>query len=400
MLDAPIDTDLSHYIPTEGDPEAAARLLASLEMFKMIDKFGLREAAANATPEEETSKAEAVPSKVAESFASIADDLQSPVTFYAHWDGTEVKELCFIANGNPVYLPEGSDFAGFEAFLENRDIAKYTSDSKPLFAYAKTHGFRVENLQFDAALAGYILNPGAKTYDPVRLYEEYNKGHFGSIACDNDAELVNETLCLDRTKEYLLGAIDTNNQADLLAMEISLAEVLASMEQDGFLVDVDGLKGYGEEINKRVEEMTARIYDEVGFEFNLNSPKQLGEALFEKLGLPGGKKTKTGWSTNAAVLEELADDYPIVADILEYRTVSKLKSTYCDGLVKVIAEDGRIHSNLNQMETRTGRISSSEPNLQQDAFPAATRTSRTSRSANRSGLNCASSSSPNPAIRW
>ncbi|MEE1187352.1 MAG: DNA polymerase, partial [Acutalibacteraceae bacterium] len=272
--------------------------------------------------------------------------------------------LCLMADGVPVYLPEGSDFEGFDAFLQDRSIAKYTSDSKPLFAYAKTRGFRVENLQFDASLAGYILNPGAKTYDPVRLYEEYNRGKFGTIACDNDAALVNETLCLDRTKEYLLGAIDANNQADLLAMEISLAEVLASMEQDGFLVDADGLKVYGEEINKRVKEMTARIYDEVGFEFNLNSPKQLGEALFEKLGLPGGKKTKTGWSTNAAVLEELADEYKVVADILEYRTVSKLKSTYCDGLVKVIADDGRIHSTLNQTETRTGRISSSEPNLQ------------------------------------
>ena len=364
VLDAPIDTDLSHYVPTEGDPEAAARLLASLEMFKMIDKFGLREAAVNAAPEEEEGSKEVLACKTVSAFKDIAKDLGDPVTFYAHWDGTDLKELCLMADGAPVYLPEGSDFDGFDAFLQDRSIAKYTSDSKPLFAYAKTRGFRVENLQFDASLAGYILNPGAKTYDPVRLYEEYNKGKFGTVACDNDAELVTETLCLDRTKEYLLGAIDSNNQADLLAMEISLAEVLASMEQDGFLVDVDGLKVYGEEINKRVEEMTARIYDEVGFEFNLNSPKQLGEALFEKLGLPGGKKTKTGWSTNAAVLEELADDYPIVADILEYRTVSKLKSTYCDGLIKVIAEDGRIHSTLNQTETRTGRISSSEPNLQ------------------------------------
>ena len=364
VLDAPIDTDLSHYVPTEGDPEAAARLLASLEMFKMIDKFGLREAAVNAAPEEEEGSKEVLACKTVSAFKDIAKDLGDPVTFYAHWDGTDLKELCLMADGAPVYLPEGSDFDGFDAFLQDRSIAKYTSDAKPLFAYAKTRGFRVENLQFDASLAGYILNPGAKTYDPVRLYEEYNKGKFGTVACDNDAELVTETLCLDRTKEYLLGAIDSNNQADLLAMEISLAEVLASMEQDGFLVDVDGLKVYGEEINKRVEEMTARIYDEVGFEFNLNSPKQLGEALFEKLGLPGGKKTKTGWSTNAAVLEELADDYPIVADILEYRTVSKLKSTYCDGLIKVIAEDGRIHSTLNQTETRTGRISSSEPNLQ------------------------------------
>ena len=364
VLDAPIDTDLSHYVPTEGDPEAAARLLASLEMFKMIDKFGLREAAVNAAPEEETGAKEVLAGRTVSAFKDIAKDLGDPVTFYAHWDGTDLKELCLMADGVPVYLPEGTDFEGFDTFLQDRSIAKYTSDSKPLFAYAKTRGFRVENLQFDASLAGYILNPGAKTYDPVRLYEEYNRGKFGTIACNNDAELVNETLCLDRTREYLLGAIDANNQADLLAMEISLAEVLASMEQDGFLVDADGLKVYGEEINKRVDEMTARIYEEVGFEFNLNSPKQLGEALFEKLGLPGGKKTKTGWSTNAAVLEELADDYPIVADILEYRTVSKLKSTYCDGLIKVIAEDGRIHSTLNQTETRTGRISSSEPNLQ------------------------------------
>ena len=259
VLDAPIDTDLSHYIPTEGDPEAAARILASLEMFKMIDKFGLREAAVNAAPEEETGSREVLTCKTASAFKDIANDLGDPVTFYAHWDGTDLKELCLIVDGAPVYLPEGSDFDGFDAFLQDRSIAKYTSDSKPLFAYAKTRGFRVENLQFDASLAGYILNPGAKTYDPVRLYEEYNKGKFGTIACDNDAELVTETLCLDRTKEYLLGAIDANNQADLLAMEISLAEVLASMEQDGFLVDVDGLKAYGEEINKRVEEMPARI---------------------------------------------------------------------------------------------------------------------------------------------
>ncbi len=362
VLNAPVDTDLSHYVKQDGDPEAAARLLASLEMFKMIDKLGLREAA-DAAPAEEEAPKETVHCKTLSAFSALGD-LPEKVTFYAHFDGTDLKELCVLKDGTPYYLPEGSDFSGFDAFLADRSIAKYTSDSKPLFAYAKVHGTKVENLPFDAALAGYILNPGAKTYDPVRLYEEYNRGKFGTIACDNGAELVNETLCLDRTKEYLLGAIDTNNQADLLAMEISLAEVLASMEQDGFLVDVEGLEAYGEEISRRVDEMTARIYDEVGFEFNLNSPKQLGEALFEKLGIPGGKKTKTGWSTNAAVLEELADDYPIVADILEYRTVSKLKSTYCDGLIKVIGEDGRIHSTLNQMETRTGRISSSEPNLQ------------------------------------
>ncbi|MBR5753321.1 MAG: DNA polymerase I, partial [Clostridia bacterium] len=221
VLDAPVDTDLSRYVPGEGDPEAAARLLASLEMFKMIDKLGLRDAAMNASPAEEKAPKDAVACKTVSAFADIAKELKSPVTFYAHWDGTDLKELCLIADGAPVYLPEGSDFTGFDAFLQDKSIAKYTSDSKPLFAYAKAHGTRVENLPFDAALAGYILNPGAKTYDPVRLYEEYNEGRFGTVACDTDADLVKETLCLDRAKTALLSAIDRNNQADLLAMEIS-----------------------------------------------------------------------------------------------------------------------------------------------------------------------------------
>jgi len=136
------------------------------------------------------------------------------------------------------------------------------------------------------------------------------------------------------------------------------------MEREGFLVDAEGIEKFGVELQGRIETLVADIYDEVGYEFNLNSPKQLGEALFVKMGLPAKKKTKSGFSTNAEVLEGLAADYPVVAKILEYRTLAKLKSTYCDGLLKVIGSDGRIHSSLNQTETRTGRISSTEPNLQ------------------------------------
>ena len=147
-------------------------------------------------------------------------------------------------------------------------------------------------------------------------------------------------------------------------VELPLAEVLASMENDGFLVDAARIAAYGEELQQRVQSLETAIYEAVGYVFNLNSPKQLGHALFEDLGLPAKKKTKSGYSTNAEVLEELRTAHPVVDMLLEYRTLSKLKSTYCDGLLKVIGADGRIHSSFNQTETRTGRISSTEPNLQ------------------------------------
>ena len=147
-------------------------------------------------------------------------------------------------------------------------------------------------------------------------------------------------------------------------IELPLAKVLAQMEELGFAVDKEGIAEYGEIMQNKIDRLQDLVYEEVGYQFNLNSPKQLGEALFIKLGLPAGKKTKTGYSTNAEVLEKLRYEHPVVELILEYRTLAKIKSTYCDGLLKVVEEDGRIHSSFNQTETRTGRISSTEPNLQ------------------------------------
>ena len=139
-------------------------------------------------------------------------------------------------------------------------------------------------------------------------------------------------------------AVEENGQKRLLdEIELPLAEVLASMEREGFLVDAKGIEEFGKTLQERIEKLVADIYELAGYEFNLNSPKQLGEALFERMGLPAKKKTKSGYSTNAEVLEGLAQDYPVVAMILEYRTLAKLKSTYCDGLLKAIEPDGRIH---------------------------------------------------------
>ena len=367
VLDVPIDTDLENYKPAAGDPGKAARTLANLEMFGMIDKLGLREAADSTRVDEETAKSgNVIQQTEINAFSEIADRIKEAgkCTFIADYDKDDICAVCFMIDGDPYLLSEDGDFAGFDDLLKDPSVSKYVDNSKPLFAYAIRKGFRLESVQFDAALAGYILNPDAKNYEPGRLYEENNKGQLPSIATDSEDDLVKQTLALDRVRDYLLGCIDSNNQGDLLILEISLAEVLASMELCGFLVDEKGLREYGDVISAQVDEMTRKIFAETGFEFNLNSPKQLGKALFEDMGIPAKKKTKSGYSTSADVLESLAPEYPVVADILEYRTVSKLKSTYCDGLLKVIGEDGRIHSTLNQTETRTGRISSSEPNLQ------------------------------------
>lgn len=150
----------------------------------------------------------------------------------------------------------------------------------------------------------------------------------------------------------------------LTEVEQPLAEVLASMELIGFSLDTEGLTAYGQELDTQLTARAEEIYELAGGQFNINSPMQLGNVLFEKLGLPHGKKTQRGYSTNADVLESLRDKHPIIDCILDYRKLAKLKNTYVDGLIKVVGEDGRVHSIFKQTETRTGRISSAEPNLQ------------------------------------
>ncbi len=360
----PMDTELAHYVVGPGNHAKATKTLARLEMFAMIDKLGLREEAVSLEATEETT--ENISVKELKAFSELLPLLQKQeqAVFTYHLEDGTLSELAFMIDDTLYYLDETADKAGFSDFLKDAQIAKFTAESKALFHYGFEQHLTIQNLCFDASLAGYILNPSANAYDPMRLLEEYGKATPGKLATEYDTDFLRETVALDCIKDQLLAQIKENHQEQLLALEISLAEVLASMEHIGFLVDKDGLQEYGKVIAEAVDRLAASVYEQVGYEFNLNSPKQLGKALFEDLGLPAKKKTKSGYSTNAEVLEGLAPQYPVVADILEYRTVSKLKSTYCDGLLKVIGTDGRIHSTLNQTETRTGRISSSEPNLQ------------------------------------
>lgn len=234
---------------------------------------------------------------------------------------------------------------------------------------------------FDILLAAYLLNPLKNDYDTEAVAGEHlglmlpdRKQVCGKSSCRQVMEEKPEEfqefacfqayVCLMAAKE-LTKKLKEQEMLDLLyEIEMPLTKVLYEMELAGIMVRPDELKAYGEALTGRIEELERSICAQAGVEFNINSPKQLGEVLFEKMGISGGKKTKTGYSTAADILEKLAPDYPIIADILEYRGLAKLKSTYADGLAVYIDEGSRIHSTFNQTITATGRISSTEPNLQ------------------------------------
>lgn len=234
---------------------------------------------------------------------------------------------------------------------------------------------------FDAQVAAYLLAPLSGSYDYTDLARDYLNmtlplekdllaGMSYEKAINEKAEAFLEAVCYHAAVARLSGKVlperlEAENMLKLYEdIELPLVYTLFHMETEGIRVEREGLKEYGEKLAVRISELEQTIYELAGMQFNINSPKQLGEVLFEQLKLPGGKKTKSGYSTAADVLEKLANDHRIVKEVLEYRQLAKLKSTYADGLAAYIGEDGRIHGKFNQTITATGRISSTEPNLQ------------------------------------
>ncbi|MBQ7862351.1 MAG: DNA polymerase I [Clostridia bacterium] len=370
-LEAPIDLDMDTYTIGGGDAGKAIRLLSQLEMFGIIEKLGLTAEKITVAVDETEQMVEKLSFRYERDLMGLLGRFKNEgkAYFTCEFIDGDITRLYFLFE-NEVLCVEGNclDFYDFlPAFFEG-EWEKYTTDTKLIHKYAQSHGFELKNVKMDLALAGYILNPAANSYDVQRLAAEYDIS-LSDVEYDgeenSDITKAKECTCLKKLCELFRKQINENGQDMLLdEIEIPLAAVLAGMENEGFLVDKEGIEAFGVEMSERIEKLTAEIYEKAGCEFNINSPKQLGTVLFETLGLPCKKKTKNGYSTNAEVLEELAQEYPIVALVLEYRTLAKLKSTYCEGLLKVIGKDGRIRSTLNQTETRTGRISSTEPNLQ------------------------------------
>lgn len=367
-LDAPIDTDMASYAKKEPNAKESISLLVSLEMFSMIEKLGLTRDGISIVPEEEKKEKETFVFKEERDLCGLLGEFKNSgeACFVTEFEGKNPAAFYFCVGSEIRFVQSNCfDFDSFSKSFFEGEWKKITCDSKELFRFAEKIGSKFNNLFMDTTLAGYILNPSANSYDPLRLADTLGV-EIPDIDCPESAKkFAQSAAVIKAVSEKCSAEIKENGQENLLyEIEQPLAKVLASMENTGFLVDKDEIARYGEKLQERIDEISEKIFSAVGFEFNLNSPKQLGEALFEKMGIPAKKKTKSGYSTSAEVLESLSYDYPVVSYILTYRMLAKLKSTYCDGLLKQIEPDGRIRSTLNQTETRTGRISSLEPNLQ------------------------------------
>lgn len=359
FTEVPIDTEIKNYTVQEPDRTAAAKLMARLELFSLISKWGLDELPAD-SPEQEHSRAITVKTVGEGAGLLIPLQEQGRVDLTAIYSGEQLERVLIPMQG--VVHVVNADKAFLRALCGDAKIKKNIHNSKPFYAALAHMDIRMKSFGMDTLLTAYLLNPSSPEYSVERLAAEYQ---IEPVKAGGEIPEATQAALLPALVDALTIEIDKNNQRELLeTIEQPLARVLAQMETAGFAVDAKGIEEYGKGLQVRIDDIQSRIYQEVGYEFNVNSPKQLGQALFEKLGLHTGKKTKSGYSTNAEVLEGLRYDHPAVELVLEYRGIAKLKSTYCDGLLKVVGEDGRIHSKFNQTETRTGRISSTEPNLQ------------------------------------
>ncbi len=290
---------------------------------------------------------------------------------------------CALEVGDTVYtLREdelGQEYHTFLSALFAGDIPKRMHDAKPVFTELFYRGIQPEGLVCDTALCCYLLNPTENGYGlekcarshlgasllPQKDYEDEQA--FGPLGQADQARkaLAQHCRALRYLEEEAMPRLEKDGMAELLRqIELPLVTVLARMQRDGFAVDVGRLTEFGDSLTGQIEELRRRIYLLAGEEFNINSTQQLGAVLFDKLGLKATKKTKKGYSTDIEVLEKLRGSHPIVQDVIDYRKLTKLKSTYVDGLTKVVAADGRIHSTFQQMITATGRLSSTDPNLQ------------------------------------
>lgn len=367
---APIDAAPAHYAVTGGDPAAAVALFRKLELFSLIDKFNLDR---DLVPGGEMEAP--APAHQPERLTCVdADDLLTrlrkagDVYVVPQMAEGTVTDLFFPLGDTVFVMPADTPEFGYfvRTLLAEDTVRIFGYNTKELHRLAQKQGVRCGNICGDLQLSAYLLRPSDAKYDLAQLALEYNvpvPAYRNSL--DQEEPAVALAVILPELFAKTDALIDDAGQRKLLTeIELPLAGVLARMECAGFDVDKAGIEAFSKKLSTRISTLTDEIFEAVGHEFNINSPKQLGVALFEDLGLPCKKKTKSGYSTNAEVLEGLRSAHPVVEKIMEYRTLTKLKSTYCDGLLKVIDTDGRIHTRFNQVETRTGRISSLEPNLQ------------------------------------
>ena len=381
VTDAPLDFDPAENLRRPFRPELYD-LFLRLEFQKLIDKYHLRPHQETAERSEVT--AAVVPVRTEDQARDLLAQWRQAesVTVYAMPDLSALS-VQWDAGENASWAAElwtgdyQGDWQALLAALFAADIPKVSHNVKDLMRALLDAGLPAEGFVFDTALAAYLLDATAGKYDLPRLFVAYFNEELPKPAhLEPDAfsplgdqaaawaSLHSYGAAIEALHGVLLPRLREQGMEKLyFDVELPLCRVLADMERSGFLVDGGALARFGRELSDTIDRLEQRIYAAAGQQFNINSPKQLGKVLFEDLGLPHGKKTKTGWSTNADVLEKLKD-HPLVADVLTYRQYAKLKSTYADGLLKVIDPDGRIRTSFQMTVTATGRLSSTEPNLQ------------------------------------
>lgn len=345
--EAPIDFEPKDAIVQPYNRPELYKLFQKLEFVKLIDRYGLRgaeqevgSAVITAKKMEALPRRDAMPADVTACAVYLAEDGSLGLA----WD----KGVC-------VLTPMEVQMGGLD--LDNKALVLH--DSKTTMHRLDELGVKFGTCKFDTALAAYDLNPSQSDYPVSKLATNF----LGISVDDGDAAACAEALwnlCIPLSEELVKNGMDK-----LYAeMELPLCQVLYRMEKRGIAIDRQQLEQFGAMLTERIDACEQIIYSYSDGKFNINSTKQLGELLFEKLGLPPVKKTKTGYSTNADVLEKLKSRHPIIPAIMDYRMLTKLKSTYADGLIKEIKDDGRIHTTFQNLVTATGRLSSTEPNLQ------------------------------------
>ena len=381
VTDAPLDFDPAENLRRPFRPELYD-LFLRLEFQKLIDRYHLRPHQETAEKPEVT--AAVVPIRTEDQARDLLAQWRQAesVTVYAVPDLSALS-VQWDAGENASWAAElwtgdyQGDWQALLAALFAADIPKVSHNVKDLMRTLLDGGLPAEGFVFDTALAAYLLDATAGKYDLPRLFVSYFNQELPkpvhlepeafSLLGDRSAawaSLRSYGAAIEALHGVLLPRLREQGMEKLyFDVELPLCRVLADMERSGFLVDGGALARFGADLSDTIRQLEQRIYAAAGQQFNINSPKQLGKVLFEDLGLPHGKKTKTGWSTNADVLEKLKD-HPLVADVLTYRQYAKLKSTYADGLLKVIDPDGRIRTSFQMTVTATGRLSSTEPNLQ------------------------------------
>lgn len=361
-LTVPLSTALEDYRPGGGNKPELAGLLKELQMNTAIKKLGLEGVAPKFTGiakslEEAGNTVENTADTHNQDLAAKKTERPSKIIKdEVEYDEFAVDVINF--GGEICAFRDGKKLNGdLKAILENED-PKHTDDAKAIYTYCIKNNIELRNVTFDSTLAAYLLDVNARSYEIDRLFDEYH------ITVDTNFPN-SRILAISALNRELYKQICEQGMLRVLReIEIPLAEVLASMEHEGVLLDTAALNAFGEELLPKIGEIEKDIHNLAGHEFNIGSPKQLSAVLFNELGLPAGKKKSTGYSTDSETLEAIADKHPIIAPILEYRKLTKLYNTYVKGLQSAASSDGRMYTTFKQTETRTGRISSAEPNIQ------------------------------------